>query len=105
MTQTESTENIFLEQFHDDDLFHYVNSTLREHGYDDEQVIELADSVRTYVEGNHYIAQQIWERIPRMLDENTSLDKLAVNMQLQAYIENLQLEKYKEYENLWKTQK
>jgi hypothetical protein len=102
MTQTESTENIFLEQFHDDELFHYINSTLREQGYEDEHIIELADSVRTYVDGNHFIAQQVWESIPKMLSEQgyTSLEKLAVSMQLQAYIENLQLEKYKEYENL-----
>jgi len=102
MTQTESTENIFLEQFHDDDLFHYVNSTLREQGYVDEDIIELADMARTYVNGNHYIAQQVWENIPKMLDEQgyTTLEKLAVSMQLQAYLEDLQLQKYKEFEEL-----
>jgi len=102
MTQTESTENIFLEQFHDDDLFHYTNASLREQGYVDEDIIELADMARTYVNGNHYIAQQVWESVPRMLQEQgyTSLEKLAVSMQVKAYIENLKSEQYKDYEDL-----
>lgn len=102
MTQNEKTENILLEHFHDDDLFYTTNYALREQGYVDEDIVELADMARSYIDGNHYIAQQVWESVPRMLKEQgkTSIEKLAVSMQVKAYIENLKSEQYKDYENL-----
>jgi hypothetical protein len=102
MTQNEKTENIFLDHFHDDDLFYTTNYALREQGYVDEDIVELADMARSYIDGNHYVAQQVWESVPRMLKEQgkTSIEKLAVSMQVKAYIENLKSEQYKDYEDL-----